>query len=176
MVFLLQKRVNINMLWQHIKTQTKTNHLSELFSSWKNCGKSGSSETKITYLYYFIYTKTDALTSRKIFNFIASKSAVPQALKPNAWKYSQSVIQNPAYQKSMIAFWIPNYCHSNPSTQFTHSVNSEQALSKVERVQDELVSHFLLALFSSEDLHLSSQKPPKKQRRGWLPEIPAAAD
>jgi hypothetical protein len=34
--------------------------------------KSGSSEAKITDLHDFIYTKTDTLTSRKIFHFIAS--------------------------------------------------------------------------------------------------------
>ena len=36
-------------------------------------------KAKITHLYYFIYTKTDTSTSRKIFVFIAPKSAFSQA-------------------------------------------------------------------------------------------------
>jgi len=37
---------------------------------------------KITHLHYFIYTRTDAFISRKIFNFIAPKSAFLQASEP----------------------------------------------------------------------------------------------
>jgi len=53
-----------------------------------------------------------------------------------------------AYQKFVIGFQILHYSHSNPSTQFTPSVNSGQVLSKVERAQDELVSDFLLVLLA----------------------------
>jgi len=58
--------------------------------------------------------------------------------------------------------------------QFTPSVNSGQALSKVKRAQDKLVSDFLLALFTAEDLHLSSQKPPKTKGEVDCPKSAAA--